>query len=106
MVLKQNLDVMTLVELDTYDVVAKILRELGYDGTFQQKTGIVGKEQAGRKRWIRRDGAAIFWLREKFNAVTPKCYCIEQEVQPVYSTEKINKVTGLARLNPKDPEKL
>jgi len=37
MVLREELEVMTLVELDSYTFFAKILGELGYDGTFQQK---------------------------------------------------------------------
>lgn len=94
MLLAQNLDVITLVELDCYDFFAEVLRKFGYDGTFQEKAGQKGKDIPGHAFWLYRDGGAIFWRREKFEPELDKqCDCRMRMVKTSESgaKKKVNK---------------
>lgn len=112
MFLQQSPDIGTLVELDCFDYLLTILRKLGYDGCFQNKTGgfdgkfkglkftpkmeskinketqeeeLVpkGKDTPGHQYYANRDGAAIFWKIEKL-----------QQEQPRFDPKKEPKVTN------------
>jgi len=94
MLLRAEFEIMTLVELDCYDYFKVIMEALGFDSAFQAKLGQIEswllekkfwkpKLTPGKKFWHRSDGAAVFWLKDRFealerNKIEDKCNCLKQ----------------------------